>query len=146
MKDTGAIFSQNKVELKTQLLEFIDREDLLEMNRATASIIRNKTSKKLSEKLEKLDIHVVCMQIIEVLKEIVKENESLIENNVIQMTNPKEDPFYSEIIPKMSLEDYLKRIINYTKMEVSTLVLVGIFIDKLCETSHLYITQNTLYR
>lgn len=148
MEDTDTISTAtNQTHLineQNKKLKFIENNDQFEMKLNTLNIIKKKSSKKLIKKLENLDINEVGLQIIDVLKEIVKENESLIESKTIQM--PKNSPFYSQILPQMSLEDYLKRIIKYTKLEISTMVLVGIFIDKLCETSNFYITQNNLYR
>lgn len=148
MEDTDTISTAtNQTQIKQEqkkALKFFENEEQFEMKLNTINIIKKKSSKKLSKKLEKLDQNEVGLQIIEVLKEIVIENESLIESNSIVI--PKDSPFYSHIIPPMSPEDYLSRILKYSKMEISTVVLIGIFMDKLCETSNFYITRNNIHR
>ena len=44
-------------------------------------------------------------------------------------------PFLSKKIPSISIEKYLERLISHTKMEISTLILILIYIDKICKNN-----------
>ena len=44
-------------------------------------------------------------------------------------------PFISKKIPSISIEKYLGRLISHTKMEISTLILILIYIDKICKNN-----------
>lgn len=54
--------------------------------------------------------------------------------------------FYSNIIPNISLEDYLIRIQNYTNIEKSTLIISLIYIDRLCNKAKITLTYYNIYR
>ena len=58
---------------------------------------------------------------------------------ILKTNNPKKNPsqknnnaFYSERIPKISLYDYIKRIHKYTFVEINTMILSLIYIDRIC--------------
>ena len=44
-------------------------------------------------------------------------------------------PFISKKIPSISIENYLGRLVIHTKMEISTLILILIYIDKICKNN-----------
>jgi hypothetical protein len=54
--------------------------------------------------------------------------------------------FSSNIIPNISIEDYLIRIQTYANMETSTLIISLILIDRLCEKANLTLTYYNVYR
>ena len=56
------------------------------------------------------------------------------------------DIFYLEEIPTISLENYIKRLVKYTKINISTLILSIIYIDKFCEKCKYYLSFNNVYR
>ena len=45
-------------------------------------------------------------------------------------------PFLSKKIPSISIFDFLERIVKYTKMQDSTLMLILIYIDRFCEINY----------
>ena len=45
-------------------------------------------------------------------------------------------PFLSKKIPSISICDFLERIVKYTKMQDSTLMLILIYIDRFCEINY----------
>ena len=75
------------------------------------------------------------------LKEIIEEN---IKNGGQKYIT--HDIFYLEKIPKISLENYIKRLVKYTNMNISTLILSVIYIDKFCEKCKYYLCFNNIYR
>ena len=70
----------------------------------------------------------IIKSITQNLKIIIKEN---IHNN--QMKYVKHDIFYISRLPSISLEDYINRIYKNTKMNISSLILSVIYIDRFCE-------------
>ena len=78
-------------------------------------------------------------EICSILIEIISENE---QNNI----KPTEDSFYRLKIPSMSLEDYINRIIKYSLIEPSTLILSIIYIDELCDNKNYILSFNNIHR
>lgn len=75
------------------------------------------------------------------LNEIITENKQNNEEKYII-----NDLFYLPRIPNISLADYIKRIVKYTKMDISSLILSVIYIDNVCETHKYILTLNNIYR
>ena len=48
-------------------------------------------------------------------------------------------------IPKISIEDYLKRIAKFTEIEESTLIIICIYLDNLNEKK-IYLTWSNIHR
>ena len=76
------------------------------------------------------------------LREIIKEN---IHNNQMKYVI-KTDLFYLNKLPPISIEDYIKRIFNYTKMNLSSLILSIIYIDRFCELNGYILSLNNIHR
>ena len=72
------------------------------------------------------------------LQEIIDEHHDL------NYVNPP--LFFSKIIPKISIQNYLQRIVKYTKLETSTLILMLIYIDRISESNSIQITKNNAHR
>ena len=85
---------------------------------------------------------IIIKSIAQNLKGIIKEN---IQNNQMKFVN-KSDLFYLGHFPKISIEDYIKRICYSTKMNVSTLILAIIYIDRFCETNGYVLSLNNIHR
>jgi len=54
--------------------------------------------------------------------------------------------FNSKKAPPISLLDYLDRIIKYTKLEESTLLIALLYIDRFCELSDLKLSELNVHR
>ena len=83
-----------------------------------------------------------------ILEEIVNENE---ENEIHNNENLYEESsiiksFISKKPPQISIKNYLKRLMKYSKPEPSTVILSLIYIDKVCENSNLQLTQLNIHR
>ena len=76
------------------------------------------------------------------LKDIIEENKQQGRNKYIF----KDTLFYLEQIPSISLEKYIRHIIKYTQMNISTLILSVIYIDIFCEKFKYVLTLNNIYR
>ena len=72
------------------------------------------------------------------LTDIIKENFQ--NGNII-----KKDKFYLSHIPSISLNDYIKRLVNHTNMNISTLINAIIYIDTFCEKFNYSLCMNNVY-
>ena len=86
------------------------------------------------------------------IKAISQTLESILENNK-QLPNFKEIlksqakmVFSANLIPNISIEDYLIRIQMYSNIEKSTLIISLILIDRLCQISNLTLTYHNIHR
>lgn len=58
----------------------------------------------------------------------------------------KDMSFSSNHIPKVSIKNYLQRIMNYTEVEESTLIIALIYIDRLNQLSKVILTPYNIHR
>ena len=86
------------------------------------------------------------------IKSISQTLESILENNK-QLHNFKEIlktqaklAFSANLIPNISIEDYLIRIQMYSNIEKSTLIISLILIDRLCQLSNITLTYHNIHR
>ena len=54
--------------------------------------------------------------------------------------------FSANLIPNISIKDYLERIQMYTNIEKSTLIISLIYIDRLCHKNHFTLTYYNIHR
>ena len=80
----------------------------------------------------------LLISISNLLKEIVDEQQ--------EVNETRRTLFFSKTIPGISIESYLDRIIKYTKMETSTLILILIYIDRICEYNSLVLNKYNVHR
>ena len=74
---------------------------------------------------------------------------SIIQNNKGMKKKPSKDinePLYSKLIPALSLEKYLIRIIKYTEVENNTLIVAYLYIIKLIKKENFILSINNIYR
>ena len=79
------------------------------------------------------------------LHEIIKENIEKIPNFNNKIKKNKRDIFLN-IIPNITIEQYLNRIYIYTKMEISSLIISIIYIDRFCKENNYYLSYYSIYR
>ena len=89
---------------------------------------------------QNLKSHIITA-IVTNLKDIIKENKKQGRNK-----NIFKDIFYLEQIPPIALETYIRHIVKYTQMNISTLILSVIYIDLFCERYNYVLTLNNIYR
>ena len=54
--------------------------------------------------------------------------------------------FVSKKIPPISINNYLERLVKYTKMENSTLVLILVYIDRLCDINKILLNYFNVHK
>jgi hypothetical protein len=98
----------------------------------TSIIDANEQSKGIDQKDH--IINAICQN----LKDIIKDNSSFI-------SYVSKDKFYLSQIPNISLNDYLKRLVKYNNMDISTLINAIIYIDIFCEKNKYILCMNNIY-
>lgn len=78
----------------------------------------------------------------QIINSIVLNLQEIIEENKYKA---RKDIFYLSNIPSISLIDYIKRIMKYTKMDISSLIIAIIYIDSFCNINKYILTQNNIY-
>lgn len=90
------------------------------------------------------NIEHITKSITTILSEIIEENMDNSKHKLREAQ--KNTSFFSKKIPSISIQAYFERILKYTKMEGSTLVIVLIYIDRLCENNDFLLTSNNIHR
>ena len=76
----------------------------------------------------------------------ILENNKKLKNFKEILKNQGKMVFSANLIPNISIEDYLIRIQTFSNMETSTLILSLILIDRLCQISNLTLTYHNIHR
>ena len=84
----------------------------------------------------------------QIITSISSNLEDLIIENIhnIHQLYVKNDIFFLYHIPQISIEDYIKRLMKYTQMNISSLILAIIYIDKMCENNRYVLCFNNIHR
>ena len=83
----------------------------------------------------------LIVSISAILQEIITENRQNIKDS-----NIPRDNFFSTRVPTMTIEEYLKRIIKYSQMEASSLIMAIIYIDRVCDKKKYVLCQNNIHK
>lgn len=75
------------------------------------------------------------------LTDLISENLRNIKSRYI-----KRDIFYVTNLPRISIVDYLNRILKYSEISISSLILAVIYIDKMCEQQRYVLSQHNIHR
>jgi hypothetical protein len=77
----------------------------------------------------------------DILSEIINDNK-----RVTKPDDTKRDPFKSKNNISIRVIEYIERLVKYTNLEESTLVMALIYIDRLCSYSNYIITDKNIHR
>ena len=88
-----------------------------------------------------LKSHIISA-IVNNLNEIMEENKQM-KNDFLCL---KDNLFYLEQIPDISLENYIYHLIKYTGMSISSLILAVIYIDQFCEKYGYALSMHSIFR
>ena len=99
-----------------------------------------KKSSEISTKKQNVEIKLnkIELNISEILTEISNQNAEL-------EYNP-DDPFSSSIPPKVTMQYFLGRIKRYSEIEKSTLLIILIYVDRMCITSGIILNPHNIHR
>ena len=92
----------------------------------------NEQTKSLDKKTH--IINAICQN----LKDIILDNSSF-------ANYAPKDEFYIHKVPDISLNDYIKRLVKYNNIDISTLINAIIYIDIFCEKNNYILCMNNIY-
>ena len=91
-------------------------------------------------------INIVCSILTEIIN---NEKNNIINKNFYNSKDFKfdlNDNFEIKSNPNISLQNYLSRILKYTKPQPSTIIISLILIDKFCETSNINLNKKNIHK
>lgn len=91
-----------------------------------------------------IDKELIVKSINSILDEIVNENMDKSKAKIRE--SQKNNSFYAKKIPSIPVISYIERILKYSKMEEATLIVMLIYIDRLCENNNFLLTENNIHR
>jgi hypothetical protein len=86
----------------------------------------------------------IIKTINQILIEIIRENKKTCKDNKYDIA--MNISFYSRKIPSIPIINYLERLIKYSKIEDSTVILMLCYIDLLCEINGFLLLENNIHR
>ncbi len=104
----------------------------------TSKVIEESISYEINSSQNKISKNQIIDAISLNLEDIIKDNYCF-EKYIIK------DKFYLPIIPEISLNDYINRIVKNTNMNISTLINAIIYIDIFCEKNKYILCMNNIY-
>ena len=98
------------------------------------------------ENQKQKNLHLIHPDITyaKILLHILNENKKL-PDYYEKIENAQDGNFTYKIKPGISLLDYLRRIIKYTKIEFSTLILSMVYIDRICKEK-VFLNEYNIHR
>ena len=105
----------------------------------------NYQTKKIEDESTKLPNLTLIKAISQTLSSIL-ENNKKIQNYKEILKNQAKMVFSANLIPNISIEEYLIRIQTYSNIEKSTLIISLILIDRLCQISNVTLTFHNIHR
>ena len=102
----------------------------------------NNSSSENKQQLSLINETQIIKAIVANLNDIIEENRKRI--NIKYIT--KDNLFYLDQLPNISLGDYIIHLMKYTHISISTLILAVIYIDKFCEKYKYVLTLHNIYR
>jgi hypothetical protein len=81
-----------------------------------------------------------------ILKEIVDENRQSPNIKNEHLEKQKKLSFHSKNPASISVGGYLERLLKYTHIEESTLIIALIYIDRICEFNNIYLVDSNIHR
>ena len=107
-----------------------------------SSISFTQKNSKLNFEPKKDIIPIKTIEIIaDLLNNICEENKDKSEN-----VNNKISPFMTINIPSISIKDYLLGLLNFTKINESTIIIILIYIDRICKINNFQINYRNIYK
>ena len=103
---------------------------------------------KIKKETNKENMNYISEEDLKIISSIAINLEEIINDNYINYRNMfvQQDNFFTNFLPCISIEDYLKRLFYYTKINISTLILAIVYIDNFCELNGYILTLNNIYR
>ena len=120
------------------------------MNDTKDSISTNCNS-FLSKEVESISEINNQIEVNDDLKNIIIDSisfnlEKVIRRNKNEAKVCPKDLFFLSFIPRISLNKYIRHLVKQTNMEISTLIIAVIYIDRFCSDKDYTLTKNNIFR
>lgn len=115
-----------------------EKNELMQSNLSESSTIDKKNSYEKSRQSTLISVCQILRTVISKMENSVKYQE--------MRKNQKTNSFSLSKVPEISIEDYLYRILYYSKIEKCTLIIALIYIDRICSLSHITLTMYNIHR
>ena len=116
-----------------------DTEELIKSN-SISSPKKHAISEIINDKDELMKISTIEI-ISDLFMNICEENKSKKNNKNILLKS-----FTNKNIPSISIKDYLFRLSKHAKVNESTIILVLIYIDRICNINHFFLTYYNIHK
>lgn len=113
------------------------------INQNSSNTINSIHQHKNNSEKENAEKKKIIEKISELFTEICDENKSDLNPN---NSNTLMKPFISKHIPSISIKDYLTRLYKYSKINNSTIVLILIYIDKICNLNNFKLSYFNIHK
>ena len=113
----------------------ISTNDNSNLSKESESNFENRNQLEVNNELDNIIIDSISFN----LENLIRANQ-----NVAQYC--PQDLFFLSFIPKISLNQYIRNLVKQTNMEISTLILAVIYIDRFCYKNNYTITKNNIIR
>ncbi len=108
----------------------------------------------ISKNDDESSLSSIIKTISNILNEIISENKENTKtgkagkniNFTVDQSKSAKLSFTSKKPPTITIQAYLERILKYTKMEKSTLIITLIYIDRLCEFNQIMLSPFNIHR
>ncbi len=101
-----------------------------------------KLKQKHKSKQTNMKLNDVLPYIVNSLEEIILYNETEEVDSLVCDNSP----FFFNDLPEISISEFLRRIIKYSRIETSTLIIMSMYIDRYCDQCSYYISNYSIYR
>ena len=119
-------------------MENSNYEQLNNINNFNDNQIQLFNSNNINEKSE----IIIIKKISDLLSNICDENTKKFKKDKNQYIKP----FLSNNIPQISIKDYLERLYKYSKINSSTIILILIYIDRICNIHKFKLTYFNIHK
>ena len=113
-------------------------ENIKDINIKNSYIMQSVNPNEINDNSEK----IIIKKISDLLSDICDDNTK----NLKGEKNLYIKPFLMRNIPPISIKDYLERLCKYSKIDTSTIILILIYIDRICNIQKFKLTYYNVYK
>ena len=124
--------------MKKNSVATTNTENIKDINIKNSYIMQSVNQNEINDNSEK----IIIKKISDLLSDICDDNTK----NLKGEKNLYIKPFLMRNIPPISIKDYLERLCKYSKIDTSTIILILIYIDRICNIQKFKLTYYNVYK
>ena len=113
-------------------------KNIKDINIKNSYIMQSANPNEINDNSEK----IIIKKMSDLLEDICYDNTK----NLKSEKNLYIKPFLMRNIPPISIKDYLERLCKYSKIDTSTIILILIYIDRICNIQKFKLTYYNVYK